>query len=279
MQKSDVEYDFDGLIKEEILSNSQSSKPLRGGTLSETMVQQGYWLFRWRSYLPMILIPLVILALLQGESITEQFGNGMGLLWDATSLLVAWSGLLLRIVIVGAVPKGTSGRNTKTQQANSLNRTGPYSLVRHPIYVANFVVFLGIMMLAQSMWLVLIASFAYWLYYERIICAEEDFLAKKFGAVFTEWASETNTLIPRNLRWVPSELNFSLKNAISREYSTMFLIVSATAVLFWVRRFHGGGTSFPLTATISYFFIGVILYLSLHIVKKRTNWLYAAGRN
>ena len=37
-----------------------------------------------------------------------------------------------------AYTKNTSGRNTHDQVADSLNTSGIYSIVRHPLYVGNF---------------------------------------------------------------------------------------------------------------------------------------------
>jgi len=49
--------------------------------------------------------------------------------WEILCLAISLLGLGVRIVTVGYVPKGTSGRNTRGQKANVLNTTGMYSLV------------------------------------------------------------------------------------------------------------------------------------------------------
>jgi len=53
-------------------------------------------------------------------------------------------GETIRIFTVGYAPRNTSGRNTIAGQiADELNTSGIYSLVRHPLYLGNFFIWLG----------------------------------------------------------------------------------------------------------------------------------------
>ena len=73
----------------------------------------------------------------------------------------------------------TSGRNTSEGQvADTINQTGMYSMVRHPLYVGNFIMWLGIALFTASIWFVLLFIAVYWLYYERIMYAEEQFMRR-----------------------------------------------------------------------------------------------------
>lgn len=87
-------------------------------------------------------------------------------------------GLIVRVVTVGYTPANTSGRNTETQVADTVNQLGIYSTVRHPLYVGNFLMYLGLAMLTHNIWFVLIYILVFYLYYERIMFAEEQFLRK-----------------------------------------------------------------------------------------------------
>ena len=54
---------------------------------------------------------------------------------------------------VGFTPRGTSGRNTKEGQvAESLNTLGMYSMCRHPLYLGNLLMWLGIVMYMGHLW-------------------------------------------------------------------------------------------------------------------------------
>ena len=85
---------------------------------------------------------------------------------------------------VGYVPRGTSGRNTRKQVAEVLNTTGMYSVVRHPLYVGNFIMWLGISLFFHLWWFTLLIALIFWVYYEKIMYAEEAFLEEKFGEQF-----------------------------------------------------------------------------------------------
>ena len=59
-----------------------------------------------------------------------------------SGIIISFLGEAIRIFTVAYTPAGTSGRNTKQQLADTLNTTGIYSLLRHPLYLGNFFMFL-----------------------------------------------------------------------------------------------------------------------------------------
>ncbi len=148
-------------------------------SLREEIEKQGNWLFRYRSYISLIFLPLFLLALKDTEVIEKIFGDSIEDAWEVFCVVIS-TGLFIRCLTIGYVPKGTSGRNTNKQRADRLNTTGMYSVVRHPLYLGNFLIMLGMMMFIQVWWIVIISVLAFWLYYERIIFAEEEFLRKKW---------------------------------------------------------------------------------------------------
>jgi len=199
--------------------------------LKNQFEKQGIWLFKWRSYLPLLLLPLLIFGLYKPTPSVEYKESFLNELSEMLSYVVSFSGFLIRCLIVGSIPEGTSGRNRSKQIAKSLNTTGIYSLVRNPLYLGNYLMFLGVFLFAYTGWGVLIFSLLFWLYYERIIFAEEEFLKNKFGNVFTEWAEKTPAFIPSFKNWQPSSLEFSIKNVLKREYSGFFgLVVTFTLI-------------------------------------------------
>ncbi|HLP74117.1 MAG TPA: methyltransferase, partial [Bacteroidales bacterium] len=144
--------------------------------LVHELERTGNWLFKRRSWLPVFLIVAGL--------ITLWLVNRQALLFDMRDELiflgVSLFGELIRVLTIGFTPKNTSGRNTgQGQVADQLNVTGMYSLVRHPLYVGNFFMWLGPVLFLHSVSFTIIFCLVYWLYYERIMFAEEQFLRKK----------------------------------------------------------------------------------------------------
>lgn len=150
--------------------------------LQEEMEKQGLWLFKFRSILPLILLAggLFLYVWREKYNLRPFHENSKAEeIYLYICMAVSFVGLVLRIYIVGHTPVNTSGRNTSEGQvADSINQTGMYSMVRHPLYVGNFIMWLGIALLTASIWFVLAFILIYWLYYERIMYAEEQFMRK-----------------------------------------------------------------------------------------------------
>lgn len=197
--------------------------------LREDFEQAGNWLFRRRSFLPLLLLPLFYPAL---SGFRYAGGShGLDLIWEIGCLAVSLTGYGLRIATVGFAPRGTSGRNRHEQIARSLNTTGMYSLVRHPLYLGNYVMWLGASAVPRVWWLPVLVTLAFALYYERIMFAEEEFLRREFGAAFTDWASRTPAIVPRRLAWIPPGRPFSLREVLRQEYSGLFALVTVYSLL------------------------------------------------
>ncbi|MBL8819748.1 MAG: hypothetical protein JNL58_27230 [Planctomyces sp.] len=191
--------------------------------LQRELTNTGNWLFRWRSFLPVTVVLCAVIAMLPIAQPTND-----GLIADTieiVSLGISFLGMLIRAMTVGHTPAGTSGRNTAGQVAESLNTTGIYSTVRHPLYLGNFLIGLGLSCFTLTWWFPLMYTLAFWLYYERIMLAEEAFLRSKFGEQFIEWIQKTPAFIPRWKNYTPPSLKFSIRNVLRREYNTLLQIV------------------------------------------------------
>src|SRR5690242_16211615 len=160
--------------------------------LQEELEKQGQWLFKHRGKIPLVILLIGTILYLRTEAYPETFvleNTPYEPYYESLCLLVSLFGLVIRIYTVGHTPKNTSGRNTdEGQVAEVLNTTGSYSMVRHPLYLGNFFMWLGPAMLTGQFWFIIAFCFFYWIYYERIMFAEEQFLRNKFQGQFTEWA-------------------------------------------------------------------------------------------
>jgi protein-S-isoprenylcysteine O-methyltransferase Ste14 len=197
--------------------------------LREHLEQTGNWLFAWRSYLPAIFLALLFFGMRNFNYLGGQHEYQEA--WAVGCLAVSLAGLCLRALVVGYAPQRTSGRNTTEQIADQLNTTGMYSLVRHPLYLGNFLIWLGISSFCLLWWLTVIFMLLFCVYYERIMFAEEEFLRRKFGDRFLDWAAATPAFLPRLRRWRPPALPFSLRNVLRREYTALLGIFVAFSAL------------------------------------------------
>jgi len=245
--------------------------------LREEWEAQGNWLFRWRSYLPIALCALFVWAVIDFQYAGKSHAYQEALM--TTCVLVSCAGLAVRALVVGYAPKGTSGRNTSAGQiAQSLNTAGMYSLVRHPLYLGNFLIWLGIPLFFHNAWVLTVFCLVYWLYYERIMFSEEEFLRRKFGPEYVNWAAETPAFIPRLTGWRKPPLPFSWRNVLRREYTAFFGILMAYGIL---ETLEHAVVERRLVVEAHWRVLlplAVVIYLVLRTLKRRTTLLLEAGR-
>jgi protein-S-isoprenylcysteine O-methyltransferase Ste14 len=155
--------------------------------------------------------------------------------WFWASFAVAASGALVRVFTSGWAALGTSGRAKVAAEASELNTTGPYSLVRNPLYVGRILNFTGIAMLSGSWVFGAIIFLLAILIYERISIYEEEFLREKFGAAHAAWAKNVPALLPRLSGWVKPKYAFWWKRMIWREQNKLFLLATAVFLTWFAR--------------------------------------------
>ena len=245
------------------------------------MINSGNWLFQRRSWLPLVLYVFMVILIWQTkeEALPYSFGwTFQSLPWMMICLIISSLGLLIRILTIGFTPKNTSGRNTKGQVADALNSSGIYATVRHPLYVGNYLMWLGLVLYVGNFWFVIIVSLIYWLYYERIMFAEEAFLRNKFGEQYVKWAEKVPAFIPKLSKWSKANLSFSIKNVLKREYNGLMNMVISFALInflkhwFYFQQFNMDTFWKILTPLI------IILALTLRTISKKTKWLEVEGR-
>ncbi|CEA16739.1 hypothetical protein ING2E5B_2010 [Fermentimonas caenicola] len=196
--------------------------------LKSQMEKQGIWLFRFRGILPLIVLGFGLYEYLQTELHPELYPleeTSYEIYFELFCLAISLLGLIVRILTVGHTPANTSGRNVKEQVADQLNTTGLYSIVRNPLYLGNFLIWFGISLLTMNIWFIVAFAFVYWLYYERIIFAEEQYLTRKFGKVYEDWADETPCVVPRFHGYKKAKYSFSWKKAVKKEKNGLLALL------------------------------------------------------
>ena len=245
------------------------------------METQGRWLFRYRGILPVIFLLFGAYFYLYTELHPESFfleETPYEIYYEIGCLLISLLGFAVRVFTVGCTPAGTSGRNTKSgQRADKLNATGMYSIVRHPLYLGNFLIWLGIALLTGNAWFIIAFCMLFCIYYERIMFAEEQFLFNKFGQLYLDWATKTPAFFPNLKLWIKPGLQFSWKKILKNEKNgllAIFLIFCLFDVLGeWIEGNDDYNIFLLVACMVSIAAFCVLLYL-----QKRTTLLSEAGR-
>lgn len=113
--------------------------------------------------------------------------------WGEAAPLLFWSGIgfaalgmLIRLWASGHVKKD-----------KSLATTGPYSFVRHPLYVGNHLITLAFCLASGLWWSFPVWAVIAFLFYPGTIAHEDEVLHRLFGKSWEAWRAETRALIPR----------------------------------------------------------------------------------
>jgi protein-S-isoprenylcysteine O-methyltransferase Ste14 len=245
--------------------------------LIHSLENSGNWLFKRRGFIPVVLFVLAIPAILLTDyhSIDARLAHIIN--WTAAFLSVL--GFCIRAYAIGTTPRGTSGRNTDKQVAEKLNSSGIYSIVRHPLYLGNYLMWIGIVLFTKNYYFVIIVSLLYWVYYERIMFAEERFLERKFGEVYLNWSINVPAFIPNISQYRVSEVPFSLKSVLRREYSGLLATVLGFVYVELLINYSQWKV-FTIEKPFLYvLFASVIVTLLLRFLKHSTKILVEEGRS
>lgn len=235
----------------------------------------GNFFFKYRSYFPLLLYVFAVVAIWLDK---DEFFPYQEWWWGLTCLLISTLGMIVRAITIGHTPKNTSGRNADKQIADQLNTKGIYSIVRHPLYLGNFLMWLGLIIYAGSLEFLIFSVAFFWFYYERIMFAEEEFIHNKFNQSFEEWAEVTPAFFPKFKKLVKSNNKFSLKNVIKREYHGFFACIFSFAFINVTKHlFYDKAFKIDIEWLIALSF-GLLVYIVVRIIVKKTRLLQVEGR-
>ncbi len=109
---------------------------------------------------------------------------------DAVGIVIILFGQFLR----------ASARGYKSQkhiEKDKLITSGPYALVRNPMYLASFLIGLGIVVVLLRWWMIPVYLLFFLIWYWPQIHTEQKWLAGKFGQQFTDYCNTTPCFFPR----------------------------------------------------------------------------------
>jgi protein-S-isoprenylcysteine O-methyltransferase Ste14 len=121
--------------------------------------------------------------------------------YEVESEVVVW---LLAVTLVGvgvAVRTWASCHCWYAQRRpRSLATTGPYSMVRHPLYIGNLLILAGAIVASEVVWLLPLAMAWAFLVYARVARHEERQLAARYGEEWLRYCRQVPRWLPRPRR-------------------------------------------------------------------------------
>ncbi|MFN8164971.1 MAG: isoprenylcysteine carboxylmethyltransferase family protein [Bacteroidia bacterium] len=245
--------------------------------LINSLEKDGNWLFKHRGQLPVVLFLLAIPAVFVTDY--SNMSPGYTRCINYSAYVLSFLGFWVRSYTIGTTPRGTSGRNTEEQVAEQLNSSGIYSTVRHPLYLGNYLMWIGIVLFTKSISFTIIVSLMYWLYYERIMFAEERFLERKFGKAYLDWSDKVPAFIPRLSSFRKSSIPFSLKSVLRREYSGVLATVIGFVFVEFLITYKIWRVYFVTRNWLILLAVTAVITLVLRSLKHYTSLLKEEGRS
>lgn len=207
-----------------------ATKPqLRQGD-PDTLRRLGGWLFRYRTSIP---LPIALaLLLIPAADSTSPFLTPLSRL----GVLVVAAGEAVRLWAVHHI--GAISR-TRSDRLGPLIDTGPFALVRNPLYLGNILLWLGFALSARLFWLapaiVILLAFEY----HAIVRWEETLLAVRLGDAYLDYTMRVPRWIPRPGVAPSRALNgadplprvFSWRETLYSERGTLIAIAVGYALL------------------------------------------------
>jgi protein-S-isoprenylcysteine O-methyltransferase Ste14 len=193
----------------------------------DTTTRLGGWLFRHRTSIPLP-VAIAILTLRVGEA-----PPSTGLV--ATGVGITLVGELIRlwgVHHIGAISR------TRSERLGPLVATGPFALLRNPLYVGNIALWVGFALAARLLWLAVVVFLLLALEYHAIVRWEETLLETRLGQAYRDYAARVPRWLPtfhggdRGLR--RGTKGFSWKSTLFSERGT-FVAMAAGYLLLWLK--------------------------------------------
>jgi protein-S-isoprenylcysteine O-methyltransferase Ste14 len=198
-------------------------------------VRAGGWLFPRRTWLP---LPLALALLLIPSG-----GHGSRPAFLGVGVVVF--GELIRLWAVHHI--GVISR-TRSDRLGPLVATGPFALVRNPLYLGNMALWVGFALSARLVWMVPVIIVILGFEYHAIVRWEERVLEARRGEEYRAYAARVPRWIPKSKRGdrgargdqvVPasstgSAAAFSWRETLVSERGTL-LAITVGYLLLWIK--------------------------------------------
>jgi len=149
------------------------------------MTRFGGWLFRHRTSIPLPLAVIVLVLPVRQTALAAQLiPYGLALI-AAGEAIRFWG-----VRHIGAISR------TRSERLGPLVDTGPFALVRNPLYIGNIALWAGFALVGRNAWLAPLFVVILGIEYHAIVRWEEALLTSRLGAVYVDY-------MQRVPRWMP----------------------------------------------------------------------------
>ena len=189
--------------------------------------------FRVRSFAPLPVIFVVVWQSWRAHVRPGPGGEDVDQVLNVVGLGLCVLGAGIRFVTVGFIPPGTSS-TSRTLASHALNTQGPYAVLRHPLYLGNFFITVGLLCIAHEPWAWTLGFGYFLLSHAFIIRAEETLLRRTFTTQYDEWAARVPGWFPKLSALGSLKGPFGWKRALQREVNPLVgWGLGATLLLMW----------------------------------------------
>jgi protein-S-isoprenylcysteine O-methyltransferase Ste14 len=193
----------------------------------DSTTRLGGWLFRHRTSLPLpVAIAILTLRIAEARPSPLLAGAGVGIT-IVGELIRLWG-----VHHIGAISR------TRSDRIGPLVASGPFALVRNPLYVGNILLWVGFALTARLVWLAPVILVLLAFEYHAIVRWEETLLESRLGQAYRDYAAR----VPR---WIPSSHRgdrglrrategFSLSATLFSERGT-FIAIALGYLVLWIK--------------------------------------------
>jgi protein-S-isoprenylcysteine O-methyltransferase Ste14 len=192
----------------------------------------GGWLFRHRTVLP-IPVAVAILAIPAGNAASSTLLVVLGVVVTVLGELIRlWS-----VHHIGAISR------TRSDRLGPLVDSGPFAIVRNPLYLGNIMLWVGFSLTARLLWLAPIILALLGAEYHAIVRWEERLLDSRLGDGYRTYAARVPRWMPLGHRGHKRDEGhegenpvegFSVRQTLFSERGTL-VAIAAGYLLLWLK--------------------------------------------
>jgi protein-S-isoprenylcysteine O-methyltransferase Ste14 len=146
----------------------------------------GGWLFRHRTSIPLPFALVLVLVRVGEAPFAWTLVAGGAILTLTGELIRLWG-----VHHIGAISR------TRSERLGPLVDTGPFALVRNPLYIGNILLWVGFALTARLVWFAPVIVVLLGVEYHAIVKWEEQLLATRLGDAYSAYCAHVPRWLPR----------------------------------------------------------------------------------